>query len=399
MDNYQIQETLASGSTSKVKRTISIDNKEYAIKVMPKSLKDLKSFSKEISIHKSLNHKNIIKYIDSYKDSENFYLVMELAKYELYTFIECDVGINPVVVHYLIKQLVSGVEYLHSLGICHRDIKPENILIHSDCRLLITDFGYSTFFRYKNKYRRLRTIVGSREYMSPEVCMENYDGELCDIWSIGITLIVLLTGSLPWDCPIMDDKRFKTYMSMKYHYYPPFTKIRDKILDLIRSILVSEKRRINLRGVLNHPWIKEESTVNIDNLFRLMPIKENCKLVFTQPDNNYKPVIRSNLLLSQPINNDNQICEQHRFYKKGDVSSVKKEVCDLFKWMVVPHNLVDNVISFSTTDSKRSILRGEVVFTKVDNYCYVTFRKTKGDYDEFKTFLSSFGENFSGEGR
>lgn len=66
--------------------------------------------------------------------------------------------------------------------------------------------------------------------------------------------------------------------------------------------------------------------------------------------------------------------------------------------MVVPHNLIENVISFSTTDSKRSILRGEVLFTKVDEYCYVTFRKTKGDYNEFKT-LSSFGENFSGEGR
>lgn len=244
MNNYQIQETLASGSTSKVKRTISIDNKEYAIKIMPKSLKDLKSFSKEISIHKSLSHKNIIKYKDSYKDNENFYLVMEFAKYELYNFIESDVGINPVVVHYLIKQLVSGIEYLHSIGICHRDIKPENILIHQDGRLLISDFGFSTFFKYKNKYRRLRTLVGSREYMSPEVSLENYDGELCDIWSIGITIIVLLTGSLPWNSAEMTDQRFKTYMSMKYHYYPPFTKIRDKILDLIRKILVPEKEEL-----------------------------------------------------------------------------------------------------------------------------------------------------------
>lgn len=349
---YDIQETLASGSTSKVKRILTIDNIEYAIKIMPKMLKDIKSFNKEISIHRSLNHPNIIKYIDSYEDKDNYYMVMNLAKFELYTFIECDVGINPLVVHFLIKQLISGVEYLHSKGICHRDIKPENLLIDADGTLLISDFGYSTFFRYKNKYRRLKFLAGSKEYMAPEVAMENYDGELCDVWSLGILLIVLLTGTLPWDAPIPSDQRFKTFISMKYHYYPPFTKIRDKILDLIKKILVVEKRRFTLEMVKDHSWIKEESSVARDTLFSLMPIKDSCKLVFTQPDDNQRLIAGSDLKLSQPINNCNQICEQKRFYKKGNMVEIKNEVTDLLKWMVVPHKILEDGISFSTTDTK-----------------------------------------------
>lgn len=75
----------------------------------------------------SLSHKNNTQHKVSYKDNENFYLVMELSKYELCNFIGSDVGVNPVVVHYLIKQLVPGIEYLHFISICHRDIKHENI--------------------------------------------------------------------------------------------------------------------------------------------------------------------------------------------------------------------------------------------------------------------------------
>ncbi|WUR04724.1 serine/threonine-protein kinase Chk1 [Vairimorpha necatrix] len=391
---FKIQETLASGSTSKVKKILTIDNKEYALKIMPKCIKDSKSFIKEISIHKSLINTNIIKYIDSYEDLENYYLVMELAKFELHGFIECDIGINPSVVHFLIKQLISGIEYLHNKGICHRDIKPENLLIDSNGTLLISDFGYSTFFRYKGKYRRLKALAGSKEYISPEVANENYDGELCDIWSIGVLLIVLLTGTLPWECPVLEDQRFKTYISMKYHYYPPFTKIRGKILHLIRNILVAEKKRFNINKLKNHPWVLEETTVNKSNIFRLMPIKENFDILFTQPNNINKTSFKTELKLSQPIDNCNQISEQHRFYKNGKIEEVKREIVDLLKYMVVPHDIIDDVITFNTTDTKRGILRGKVFFTKVEDCCYITIRKLKGDYNEFKKFLGIFGENY-----
>ncbi|EQB62119.1 camk family protein kinase [Vairimorpha apis BRL 01] len=97
MHTYHIQETLASGSTSKVKRLRTTDNKELAIKIMKKTTTPLKSFNKELTIHKSLQHKNIIKYIDSCQDTENYYLIMDLAEYELHDFIENNTGIDPIV--------------------------------------------------------------------------------------------------------------------------------------------------------------------------------------------------------------------------------------------------------------------------------------------------------------
>lgn len=117
-----------------------------------------------------------------------------------------------------------------------------------------------------------------------------------------------------------------------------------------------------------------------------MPVRENCKIVITQRDNNYNLGIKNNLSMSQPISNDNRICEQHGFYKKGEACRVKKDDCDLFKWLVASHNLNDNVISHSTTDSNWSVLRGKEVFTKADDYCYTTFSTRKGDYNEFKIF-------------
>lgn len=486
MHTYHIQETLASGSTSKVKRLRTTDNKELAIKIMKKTTTPLKSFNKELTIHKSLQHKNIIKYIDSCQDTENYYLIMDLAEYELHDFIENNTGIDPIVVQFLIKQLINGIEYLHLKGICHRDIKPENLLLDSNGTLLISDFGYSTYFKYKNKYRRLRTIAGSREYMAPEVCMENYDGELCDVWSVGITIIVLLTGCIPWN-NTLDDEKFITYCSMKYHYYPPFSKIRDKIINLIKKILVVEKRRCSLEFIKMHPWVNEESVVNKDNVFKFMPVKENVKFMFSQPEinsksdyesgigdgrnirngdrcdyedirdgnrcesiydyddhdnsklkytniknidnnknisnrntkddynnkskhiknkninnnithiiNNHQNTSTDKLQLSQPIKNENHISQLHRFYKTGNLDKVQKKVIDLLNCMVVPFNLHNNVITFNTSDSKRGNLKGDITVQKIGDECYITVKKVKGDYSEFKKFLNSFGENFEG---
>lgn len=68
MEKYRIQETLASGSTSKIKKTLTPDNKEHAIKIIQKIDMPLKNFLKEVKIHRSLKHQNIVEFIDSYED-------------------------------------------------------------------------------------------------------------------------------------------------------------------------------------------------------------------------------------------------------------------------------------------------------------------------------------------
>ena len=79
------------------------------------------------------------------RKSELCYYVMKLAEFgEIYSFIENAERFDDSVVRYLLDQLISGLKYLHSHGICHRDIKPENLLINKKGKLIIADFSFAT---------------------------------------------------------------------------------------------------------------------------------------------------------------------------------------------------------------------------------------------------------------
>ncbi|OAD66568.1 hypothetical protein PHYBLDRAFT_98745, partial [Phycomyces blakesleeanus NRRL 1555(-)] len=100
------------------------------------------------------------------------------------------------------RQLISGVAYLHTMGVTHRDIKPENLLFTSKGCLKITDFGSSFCFRPKENARWVeysRGLVGSEPYMAPEIFVEKeYDPRPIDIWSCAIVYMVMRTGSYIW---------------------------------------------------------------------------------------------------------------------------------------------------------------------------------------------------------
>ena len=96
----------------------------------------------------------------------------------------------------IMYQILLGIEYLHSLGIAHRDLKPSNILITKNKVIKIIDFGLSNMYKVGNK---LKSAVGSPSYAAPEI-IENkaYFPLDVDIWSLGIIMYILLTGTLPF---------------------------------------------------------------------------------------------------------------------------------------------------------------------------------------------------------
>lgn len=104
--------------------------------------------------------------------------------------------------HCLWRQLVSGIQYMHSMGVAHRDLKPENILIDASGRILkITDFGIANVFKSVGDPNPLpcRGIIGSEPYIAPEEFhQEDYDPRAVDVWACGIIFYVMYYAAMPW---------------------------------------------------------------------------------------------------------------------------------------------------------------------------------------------------------
>ena len=217
---------LGKGNFAKVKKMKSkINNLCYAIKIIPKwKVQNKKDIFREKMLQMLTNHKNIVRQYGSFEDQENYYLVLECVEndslqkkidrhrqsfnYQNIEPIREDLVIN------IFKQIIDGLEYLHSINIMHRDIKPENILFDKSNNIKITDFGLSAFLRPtweqlefdKNLYGG-KTQVGDKDYCAPEVNYgENYDFK-CDIFSLGLTIFYLMTFKLPFSSYINNENR------------------------------------------------------------------------------------------------------------------------------------------------------------------------------------------------
>ena len=150
----------------------------------------------------------------------------------------------------LFRQLISTLEYIHTLGIVHRDIKPENILLNKQKTILkLVDFGLSNSYKHGDL---LKTACGSPCYAAPEMISgKEYDGLYSDLWSCGVVLYCMLVGKLPFD----DEDIKVLYYNIKSanYFLPPF--LSNISQDLIRRILTTNpKRRISLEEIKQHPF-------------------------------------------------------------------------------------------------------------------------------------------------
>ena len=257
-ENYKVICKLGKGSFGSVYKVVYIHSGNIrAMKVIKKESinyqDDERIFLKEIEILTKIEHPNIIKIIEYYTDEINYYIITEyVSGGELYEAISKCNKFNESKAAYIMRQILSALNYLHSFGIVHRDIKPENMLVEqsSDKDLInikLIDFGTCNYVTLK---------VGSPYYIAPEVLKKNYNKK-CDIWSAGIILYVMLLGKLPFHGKNTEDLFNNIKKGEFDQTSEEWNSISDNAKDLILKMLeYNPEKRLSAQECLDHNWIK-----------------------------------------------------------------------------------------------------------------------------------------------
>ncbi|KAI8992665.1 kinase-like domain-containing protein, partial [Pilobolus umbonatus] len=230
------------------KRTLkSGDQKQHAIR----------EFSICETFATNLKHKNIVEVYDVLSENDHIYIVMDyIPGGELFDKIKQSKGLPEHTAKKWFREMVYAIEYIHQAcnlnNIVHRDLKPENVLIDANDTIKICDFGFGNTIKQQEEV--LNTYCGSPFYAAPEmVTATPYIGPPVDLWSCGVILFAMLTGSLPFqgdDMPVLFQKISKA------QYVIPHYVSRDAS-DLIRKLLCKDPAdRITATGCLTHAWLR-----------------------------------------------------------------------------------------------------------------------------------------------
>ncbi|KNC52499.1 ULK protein kinase [Thecamonas trahens ATCC 50062] len=200
MSDYHVVELIGEGSFGKVyKGRKAYSAVTVALKFIPKfgkSASELEALRQEISILKGLEHPSIIGMLDSFETSSEFCVVTEYAEGELFQILEDDGKLPEVQVQVLARQLTDALQYLHAHRVIHRDMKPQNILVTSDGRIKLCDFGFARSMSASTLV--LTSIKGTPLYMAPELVQELPYNHTVDLWSLGVILYELFVGKPPF---------------------------------------------------------------------------------------------------------------------------------------------------------------------------------------------------------
>ena len=258
---FTLMEKVGNGATATVYRGKEVcGNAQVAIKMMnmdePPGFPLKARLFTEILMLKSCHHPNITAYVNSYMLPKQLWLVMEyIHGVTLEDIVDSNFGLhalNEQRIAAITRESLQGLEYLHERKFLHRDIKSANILISQQGHVKITDFGLSTIQREK-----MRCCVGTPNWMSPEMITSRNYGPGCDIWSLGICCIEMLSGAPPY-CRITDTNKIMDKIASKQKpIIPQEHRYSNSLRAFVYSCLeVEPENRASAKVLLSHPFLK-----------------------------------------------------------------------------------------------------------------------------------------------
>lgn len=258
-DRYKIKSSLGHGGMSDVYEARDIIFKRpVAIKIINKesfqNSENLVRFENEARIAASLNHPNIVKIYD-YGTYEDYpYIVNEFQRGQtLKDALSFKKYFNLQEACSIIIQILDALSYMHSKRIVHRDIKPQNIFYGSDGVAKISDFGISVSMDKKLKnVDENNKVVGTAQYIAPEVIRGHKANAQSDIYSLGVTFFELVTGYLPFDDENVNKvamDHVKNEFPSPLEYMPNLPKEFEEIIkkSTIRDISIRYKSAAEMR--------------------------------------------------------------------------------------------------------------------------------------------------------
>jgi len=231
---YERGRFLGKGGFAKCYELKDFDSGHYSAgKIVPKSLlsksHQREKMAQEISLHKTLSHKYIVKLMTYFEDRDFVYIILELCRRRsLMELHKRRKAITEPETRYFMRQILLGVKYLHDNKIIHRDLKLGNIFLNDDMEIKLGDFGLATKVDYDGE--RKRTLCGTPNYIAPEVLTKKGHSYEVDIWSIGCIMYTLLVGKPPFETQTLKD----TYNRIRKNEYH----IPSRVGPLANSLIV-----------------------------------------------------------------------------------------------------------------------------------------------------------------
>ncbi|GAB2285024.1 MAP3K epsilon protein kinase 1 [Dionaea muscipula] len=257
-NKYMLGDEIGKGAYGRVYKGLDLENGDFvAIKQVSLeniAQEDLNIIMQEIDLLKNLNHKNIVKYLGSLKTRSHLHIILEYVENGSLANIIKPNKFGPfpeqLVAHY-IAQVLEGLVYLHEQGVIHRDIKGANILATKEGLVKLADFGVAT--KLTEADVNTHSVVGTPYWMAPEVIEMSGVCAASDIWSVGCTVIELLTCVPPY----YDLQPMPALFRIVQDDHPPIPDwLSSDITDFLQQCFKKDaKQRPDAKTLLSHPWI------------------------------------------------------------------------------------------------------------------------------------------------
>ncbi|KAK8706548.1 hypothetical protein V6N13_050109 [Hibiscus sabdariffa] len=260
LDNkYMLGDEIGKGAYGRVYKGLDLENGDF-VAIKQVSLEnigqeDLNIIMQEIDLLKILNHKNIVKYLGSSKTKSHLHIILEYVENGSLANIIKPNKFGPFpesLVAVYISQVLEGLVYLHEQGVIHRDIKGANILTTKEGLVKLADFGVAT--KLTEADVNTHSVVGTPYWMAPEVIEMSGVCAASDIWSVGCTVIELLTCVPPY----FDLQPMPALFRIVQDEHPPIPdSLSPDITDFLRQCFKKDARqRPDAKTLLSHPWIR-----------------------------------------------------------------------------------------------------------------------------------------------